>query len=349
MPGSATHTVLIASYLEPQHVNRIRQIDDRLNLIYEPQLLRPPRYAADHTGSPIERTPEQEAEWQRLLAEADILFDFDQTHREDLPDLAPQVRWIQATSAGIGQFVKRMGYDARMPDTVFTTASGVHAEPLAEFCVMAMLIFSKGLLRMLHNQERRHWERYAGTDLVDRTLVIVGLGTIGRKVARMGRALGMTVVGIKRHTDGVDPASLNVHELYPPPELLSVLHRAEFLVLITPHTTETEKLIGTRELAALPQGAVLINIARGPVVDEAALIEALRAGDLGGAALDVFEEEPLPPESPLWDLPNVLVSPHSGSTSDRENGRLTNLFCENLRRYLRGEGLLNLLDTKRLY
>jgi glyoxylate/hydroxypyruvate reductase A len=349
MPEATSYNVLIASYLEPQHVNRIRQVGARLNVIYEPHLLRPPRYAADHTGSPIERTPEQETEWQQLLAKADILFDFDQTHREDLPDLAPRVRWIQATSAGIGQFVKRMGYDRRMPDTVFTTASGVHAEPLAEFCVMAMLMFTRGLLRMLHNQERRHWERYAGTDLVDRTLVIVGLGTIGRKVARMGRALGMTVVGIKRHTDGVDPASLNVHELYPPPELLSVLRRAEFLVVITPHTTETEKLIGARELAALPQGAILINIARGPVIDEAALIEALRAGDLGGAALDVFEEEPLPRESPLWDLPNVLVSPHSGSTSDRENGRLTNLFCENLRRYLRGEVLLNLLDTERLY
>ncbi|MCH7474895.1 MAG: hypothetical protein IIA27_09490 [Gemmatimonadetes bacterium] len=151
--------LLIASYLEPEHVDRIRSVHHRLNVVYEPALLRPPRYAADHTGSPIERTAEEETRWHKLLHQAEILFDFDQTHREDLPDLAPNVRWIQATSAGIGQFVKRMGYDKRMPDTVFTTASGVHAEPLAEFCVMAMLMFSKGLLRMVRDQERKHWER----------------------------------------------------------------------------------------------------------------------------------------------------------------------------------------------
>ncbi len=349
MTPSESHNVLIASYLEPQHVERIRQADPRLRVIYEPTLLRPPRYAADHTGSPVERTPDQEAQWRGLLLDAEILFDFDQTHREDLPELAPNVRWIQASSAGIGQFVKRMAYDRRMPGTVFTTASGVHAEPLAEFCLMAMLMFNKGLLRMIHDQERKHWERYAGTDLVDRTLVIVGVGTIGRKIARIAKAFGMTVVGVKRSPGAADPASLNLHELYAPAALPDVLPRAEYLVLITPHTDETEKMIGAHELASLPQGAILINIARGALVDEAALIDALRSGHLRGAALDVFEEEPLPQSSPLWKMPNVLVSPHSGSTSDRENGRLTNLFCENLRRYLDGEPLLNVLDVERLY
>ncbi len=349
MTPPESHNLLIASYLEPQHVERIRQVEPGLRVIYEPTLLRQPRYAADHKGSPIERTPDQEAQWRGLLLDAEILFDFDQTHRDDLPELAPNVRWIQATSAGIGQFVKRMAYDRRMPGTVFTTASGVHAEPLAEFCLMAMLMFNKGLLRMVHDQERKHWERYAGTDLVDRTLVILGVGTIGRKVARIAKAFGMTVVGVKRSPGATDPASLNLHELYAPAALSDVLPRAEYLVLITPHTDETEKMIGPSELASLPQGAVLINIARGAVVDEAALIESLRSGHLGGAALDVFEEEPLPQSSPLWEMPNVLVSPHSGSTSDRENGRLTNLLCENLRRYLDGEPLLNVLDTEKLY
>jgi phosphoglycerate dehydrogenase-like enzyme len=349
MAQTADYQILIASYLEPEHVARIRSVDPRLNVIYEPDLLRPPRYAADHTGGPLERTPEQERQWQRLLQQADILFDFDQTHREDLPDLAPNVRWIQATSAGIGHFVKRTRYDTRMPGTVFTTASGVHAEPLAEFCVMAMLMFNKGLLRMVHDQERKHWERYAGTDLVGRTMVVVGVGTIGRKVARIGRAFGMTVIGIKRDPAGIDPATLNLHELHGPHQLADVLPRAEYLVLLTPHTPETEKMIGAPELAALPAGAIVINIARGAVIDEPALVESLRSGHLGGAALDVFAEEPLTAESPLWDMPNVLVSPHSGSTSDRENGRLTNLFCENLRRFIEGEPLLNVLDMEKLY
>ncbi len=349
MTPSPTYTVLIASYLEPHHVDRIRQVDSRLRVIYEPALLRPPRYPADHTGSPVERTPEEEAEWRRLLAAAEILFDFDQTHREDLPDLAPNVRWIQATSAGIGQFVKRMAYDQRMPATVFTTASGVHAVPLAEFCLMAMLLFNKGLLRMVGDQQRKHWERYAGTDLVNRTLVIIGVGTIGRKLARIAKALGMIVVGVTRNPDAAEPASLNLHELFAPADLPRVLPRAEYLVLVTPHTDETEKMIGAAELASLPQGAIVINVARGAVVDETALIESLRSGHLGGAALDVFEHEPLPLSSPLWDMPNVLVSPHSGSTSDRENERLTNLFCENLRRYLDHKSLLNVLDTERMY
>src|SRR5512140_2801060 len=125
MPSSK-HTVLICSYLEPEYVDRIRRIDDRLDVIYEPALLRPPRYAADHTGDPnFKRTPEQEKRWQELLAQAEILFDFDHTHRTDLPDLAHHAQWLQATSAGIGQFIKTNRYDTRMPNTVFTTASGV--------------------------------------------------------------------------------------------------------------------------------------------------------------------------------------------------------------------------------
>ncbi len=343
------YNVLIASYLEPEHVERIRSVDGRLNVMYEPELLRPPRYAADHKGRNISRSPDQEARWLQLLGKTDILFDLDQTHRQDLPDVAPNVRWLQFTSAGIGQFVKQMGYAGRMPDTVFTTARGVHAKPLAEFCLLTMLMFNKGLLRMVHDQERKHWERYAGTDLVGRTLVIVGVGTIGRKVARIGRAFGMTVIGVKRDAVGIDPATLNLHELYGPAQLGEALPRAEYLVLIAPHTPDTEKMIGAPELAALPRGAIVINIARGALVDEPALVEALRSGHLGGAALDVFAEEPLPAGSPLWDMPNVLVSPHSGSTSDRENGRLTNLFCENLRRFLAGEPLLNVLDLEKLY
>lgn len=337
-------TILIASFLEHEFVERIRQVDNSLVVRNEPELLGRPRYPADHTNLP-QRTPAQEARWRQLLNEADILFDFDHSHRQDLPDLAPRVRWIQATSAGIGQFVKRYRYDERMPQTVFTTASGVHAQPLAEFCIMAMLMFNKGLLRMLRDQQRRHWERYAGTDLQGRTLGIVGMGKIGREVARLAQAFGMTTIGVKARPSP-EP---NLDRMYSAGELDQVLQRSEYLVLCVPHTAETESMIGARELSLMPPGAVLINIARGAIVDEPALIEALRSGHLRAAALDVFAEEPLPRESPLWAMDNVLVSPHSGSTSDRENERLTDLFCENLRRYLAREPLLNVLDVQRLY
>jgi phosphoglycerate dehydrogenase-like enzyme len=231
-----------------------------------------------------------------------------------------------------------------MPNTVFTTASGVHVIPLAEFCMMAMLMFNKGLLRMMRDQDRKHWERYAGTDLEGRTLAIIGLGKIGNQVACYANALGMRVLG----TDA-ERVVCEIAQIFPLSELDAMLKQAEYLVVCVPHTPQTEKMIGAREFALLPKGAMFINIGRGQVVDEPALIESLRSGHLRCAALDVFAEEPLPPSSPLWEMPNVLVSPHSASTSDGENRRVTDLFCDNLRRYLADEPLRNVLNTVKLY
>jgi phosphoglycerate dehydrogenase-like enzyme len=239
-----------------------------------------------------------------------------------------------------------MGYPTRMPGTVFTRASGVHAQPLAEFCVMVMLMFRKGLHRVMRDQGRKHWERYAGTDLEGRTLVVVGVGAVGREVARVAKALGMRVLGVDRPGFSFDPAAVRLDEYYPATDLHRALGQAEHLVLIAPHTPETEGMIGARELALMPRGAILVNISRGALVVEEALVSALRSGQLAGAGLDVFAEEPLPADSPFWEMPNVLVSPHSASTSDGENRRLTDLFCENLRRYLAGEPLVNVLEIE---
>lgn len=346
--SSTKLNVLIASYLEPEHVERLRAVDPRLNIIYAPDLLPPPRYPADHTNT-IARNSEQAARWIKLLQQADVLFDFDHTHHDDLPELAPNVRWIQATSAGIGQFVRRFRYDQRMPHTTFTTASGVHAQPLAEFCLMAMLMWSRNYWQMRRDQQERVWQRFGATDLVGRTVGIIGVGQIGQAVARLALSFGMVVLGTKRTTTGIEPATLYLDELVPVDQLDDLLRRAEYLVLVVPHTDATEQLLGARELALLPPGAVVINIGRGASVDEPALIAALQSGQLGGAALDVFAEEPLPASSPLWSMPNVLISPHSASTSDRENTRLTDLFGENLRRYLNGQPLLNVLNTETLY
>lgn len=346
MPAhSGVQTVLIASFLEAEHVERIRQVDDRLRVIYEPELLRPPRYAADHTGGPMTRSPEQEARWQALLGQADILFDFDHTHREDLPELAPNLRWLQATSAGIGQFVKRMGYDVRMPSTLFTTASGVHSAPLAEFCLMSILNHYRGLAHLQECQRAHHWERFATTDLQGKTVGIIGLGKIGAEVARLCAAFGMTVIGVKNTPSPV----AHVDQIFAPHELPTLLPQMDVAIMIVPHTPASEKMVGAPEFATMKDGAFFINIGRGSTVDEAALIAALQSGKLGGAALDVFEEEPLPTDSPLWDMANVLICPHSASTSDRENARITDLFCDNLRRYLDGRPLRNVLDTERLY
>ena len=259
------------------------------------------------------------------------------------------MRWIQATSAGIGQFVRRNGYAERMPDTVFTTASGVHARPLAEFAALSMMAHARRLLHTLEAQRARRWERFAGSDLEGRTVLVVGYGSIGRELGRFCQAFGMTVLGVRRDPGGTDPASVHADELHAPAELPALWPRADYLVLAAPHTDETEGMLDAAALAALPEGAVVINVGRGALVDEPALVAALESGRLGGAYLDVFAEEPLPEESPLWGMPNVLVSPHSASTSDRENRRIVELFCENLRRWRAGEALLNVLDPHRLY
>lgn len=337
-------SVLIASYLEPEYVDQIRAEVPQVDVIYRPDLLGTPRYIADHT-TPVSRTPEQETEWKSLLAKADILFDFDHSHREDICELAPNVKWIQATSAGIGQFVKRMGY-ADKTDWIFTTASGVHSRPLTEFCVMAMIMFSKNYLLMQQGKENKHWERYGNSELAGKTVGIVGLGRIGRDLAKVCNFFGMTVVGSRRDTSKTVE---DVETLYTPDNLMPMMPRLDYLVLATPHTPETDGLITADHIRALKQGAVIINIARGVVIDQQAMTEALQDGHLLGAALDVFAIEPLPQNDPLWELPNVIVSPHSASTADSENGKITKLFITNLKHFLNDEPLVNVLDTDLLY
>ena len=331
--------ILITSHLEPAFVQQIRQVDPRVEVIYEPSLVASPRYVADHKGHPFQRPAAQEAHWRKLLGEADILFDFDQTHLDDLPELATKARWLQATSSGVARFIEDQRYRERMPNTVFTNAAGVHAQPLAEFCFMVMTIFNKRFLKALEDQKARRWERYAGSELSDRTLVIVGLGKVGQEVARLARAFRMNTVGLKQSVENVDAKDLHVDRLLTPDALHDALPMADYLVLIAPHTARTERMIGRRELALMPKGSVLVNIGRGALVDE----DALERGHLRGAGLDVFETEPLPRSSPLWDAPNVIVSPHSASTTDRENQRITEIFCRNLRLFLAGNPLINVV------
>jgi len=339
-----TQTVLIASYLEPEFVERIKTEVPEVNVIYRPDLIGMPRFNADHT-SRIKRTPEQESEWQELLAQADILFDFDHTHREDLPKLAHNLKWIQATSAGIGQFVHRMGY-AEDTDWIFTTASGVHARPLAEFCIMSMIMFAKNYLLMEQAKAEHKWQRFGNTELVGKTVGIIGLGRIGRDVATVCKFFNMNVIGTRRD---VSKKVDNVDKLYAPDDIDELLPQVDYLVLSTPHTPETEGMITGERIRLLKQGAVIINIARGAVIDQPAMIDALQDGHLQGAALDVVANEPMPEDDPLWDVPNVIISQHSASTADTENSKLTDIFIKNLKAYLNDEPMINVLDTELMY
>jgi phosphoglycerate dehydrogenase-like enzyme len=339
--------VLVCSHLEPEHLDRIRAVDPSIRLSYRPDLIRKPRYVADHIGEPLDRTPEQQACWSELMASADVLFDFDYADPESLVRDGRDVRWVQASSAGIGGFVDMFGLDRS--GAVFTTAAGVHARPLAEFVLFAMLAFANNYPQARRQQREGRWQRFVGGEIEGATLAIFGLGSIGREVARLARTVGVRVIGSKRTVEGVTAEDVGVDALYPNHAFSEMAGQADYLCLVAPQTPETAGMMDRAAFAAMKPGSVLINIGRGGLVQEDALLWALDHGPMAGAVLDVTPVEPLPEGHPLWFRDDVIVFPHSASTSVRENERLTELFCRNLRAFLDGRPLTNVYDHARGY
>ncbi|PWS35287.1 D-2-hydroxyacid dehydrogenase [Falsiroseomonas bella] len=339
--------MFISSPLEPEHVARIAALDPaRVEVLYAPELLPPTRYRNDHKGAPFTRNADQQARWEAMLREATISFDIPSA--EELTK-APRLRWIQATSTGVGQHIARVGL--RESDILVTTARGVHARPLAEFVFMALLAHFRGLAHLQAEQRAHRWTRYCADEVGGKTLVIIGAGDLARGSAKVAKGLEMHVVAVAR-----DPAKARAHndlfdEVLPSSALHAALGRADAVVVTVPHTPETERMIDAAAIAAMRPGAAFVNIARGQVVEEPALIAALRSGHIGFAALDVAEVEPLPADNPLWDMPNVLISPHSASTVDSENARITDIFLHNLRCWLDGrrQAMINVLDKRLMY
>jgi phosphoglycerate dehydrogenase-like enzyme len=333
--------VVIASYLEPELVERIAASEPRADIAYEPRLLPAPRFPSDHSGAPPELSAGELARWRKLTAEAEVLFDFDWHEPETLPERCPRLRWIQATSAGIGGVMTRTGLDRSAIEV--TTAAGIHAVPLAEFALLGALHFIKGMPQLTRWKAARRWEWSTTQRLAGRRVLVVGVGAIGREVARTFAALGAEVTGLSRRT----PAQLppGVSRTIARAELTGELARTDVVVIACPLTEHTRGLLGAAELAALPGHAIVVNVGRGPVIDEPALVAALAEGRLAGACLDVFAEEPLPAESPLWGMENVIVSPHSASTLADENAALVELFLDNLARYLDGRPRRNVYDA----
>jgi len=339
--------VLVCSHLEPEHLAAIRAVDPSVEVSFHPDLIRKPRYVADHIGEPLERSPEQAARWAEAMAKADVLFDFDYADPESLLRDGHHVRWVQASSAGIGEFVER--FDLDRSTALFTTAAGVHARPLAEFVLFGMLAFANNYPRARRQQREGRWERFVGGEIQGATLAIVGLGSIGREVARLARSVGVRVVGCKRTVTGVDAATLGVDALYAFADLHEMVAEADYVCLVAPQTPETEGMFDDAAFAAMKPDSVLINIGRGGLVQEDALMRALDEGPLAGAVLDVTPTEPLPDGHPLWSRDDVIVFPHSASTSVRENERLTKLFCDNLRSFQAGTPLRNVYRHERGY
>ncbi|HET6630752.1 MAG TPA: D-2-hydroxyacid dehydrogenase [Woeseiaceae bacterium] len=344
---------MIATPLEAELVERIVAVaPGRVEVLYAPELLPPMRYRGDHRGEPgVRRSADDEARFDDMIAGARILWDIPPDRADGSNPVADAagLRWVQTTSSGVGPRVRKLGLDER--GITITTARGLHAAPLTEFTFMALLAHAKGYEHLRREQVARRWRLYCSDSIQGKTLSIVGMGGIGRRIAATGKAFGMRVNGLIREGSEATADDLAIDAVFRQGNLHAMLGETDALVLCAPETPATRGMLDRAAFDALKPGAVLVNIARGSAVDEPALVAALLSGRLAFAALDVFRTEPLPEDSPLWDLGNVLISPHSASTVAEENERLTELFCRNLARFLAGRigEMENLFDVERGY
>lgn len=336
-----TVEVLITLPFPEEIVNSLRSISPRLNV----------------TVLRARKTEEVPAEvWQRV----EVLY----TNRVlPLPEEAPRLRWVQFHWAGVDHALSAPLL--HKPGLLLTSLSGVSASQMAEYALMTMLALGHRLPDIAAHQRRSEWprdrwERFSPRELRGSTVGIIGYGSVGRQIARLLREFGVTILAAKR--DAMQPADTGyvpeeqgdpggdlVHRLYPPQAVCSMLRVCDFVVVTLPLTPNTRSFLGAEQFAAFKPTAYLVDISRGGIVDHAALYAALRDQKLAGAALDVFPEEPLPPDHPLWKLPNVIITPHISGNSPQYDERARLLFSENLHRYLAGLTLYNLIDLERGY
>ena len=293
----------------------------------------------------------------RELRDADILLS--RFMPSDLKD-SPNLKWIQFTWEG----VDHLSDDLKGSDVIVTNAGGAHSIQMAEHVFSYLLTISRKVPMYLDFQKRSEWLEWPHQPLLKRlygsTIGVLGYGRIGRAVARIAEGFGMRVLVLKRN-----PADMSVEgfredeccdmvgaipeKVYGPDEIQEMLSICDFVVITLPLTDETRGLIGKKELRLMKDDSVLVNIGRGPIVKEKDLVEALEEGWISAAGLDVFDEEPLPPDNPLWDLDNVIITPHSGVGGDPADDKILEIFTENLKRFGKGEELINRIDKKRGY
>ena len=347
MAGSDARVVVclgVPVYLGEACQERLRGLDPRVETV-GPPIDPDGDWAAVNPADPHEEPPPWASrvadERRRALAKSEVLIALHTP--ADLPELAPRLRWVQSMGAGVEQFaaagIARTG-------AVLTNASGVSAGSMAEWVLGRLLQVWKRFREADAHQQRHEFVRTYGRTFAGSTVGIVGLGHIGCAVSARLRPLGVRVLGLKRTARPGDAEQVDV--LYTPDQLHEMLALCDAVVVAAPATPETRHLIDAKALAALHPDAVLVNVARGSLLDEEALVASLREERIAAAALDVFDQEPLPPESPFWELPNVYVSAHSSVSVDRYLDDVFDLFVDNLSRYLRGEDLRNVIDLESL-
>jgi D-2-hydroxyacid dehydrogenase (NADP+) len=326
--------VVLTTPLDERNVQKIKAVSKGVSIDQVSRLI-----VAERKGS---NTDNQKLDL--LLREAEVLYGYIHHFPKDLPKRVFRLKWIQSMTAGID----------RLPEEIMkshirvTNTSGIHGTSIGEVVLEMMLMFIKDAPACFQMKQNREWKRYKQRLLKDQTAGIIGLGMIGKEIARLCKAFDMNVIGMRR-SGGPESVIPEVDRVYLREQLPELLSASDFVILALPLTVETRGMIGEKELRDMKPGAYLINVARGAIVDEEILVRALDERWIAGAGLDVFVKEPLPPESRFYELPNVIFSPHiSGDMPDYE-WRATDIFCENLRRYLSGEPFLHEVDKEKGY
>ncbi|MBN1366714.1 MAG: D-2-hydroxyacid dehydrogenase [Dehalococcoidales bacterium] len=283
------------------------------------------------------------AKINKILADAEIIYGY--RLPEHLIRRAPKLKWYQSMTAGIDWFVEDTLLNSKV---IITTVGGIHSTVIPEFVMAQMLMLAKQAPELFELKHEKQWYRFMPIVLKGKTIGILGLGKIGCEIARMAKAFGMKVIAVRRSAKK-GSHSKYANQVLPPSKTHRLLAESDFVVVALPLTRETTRIIGERELNAMKPSAYIINIARGAIIDQPALIRALEEQRIAGAALDVFDTEPLPTDNKLWEMPNVIISPHiAGAMPDYEQ-RATDVFCQNLARYIDGKRLINVVNKKRGY
>ena len=343
--------VVVATPLSEELCALIEEREPRIDLIRDQELLPPQRHPGDHSGDPdFVRTPEQQARFDELIDSAEVLYGLPDESGPAMNRTAGAnlgLRWVHTTPAGGGAQVKAADLSPEQLSRIaFTTSAGVHAATLSEFVLLGVLAGAKELPRLRERQQRHEWNnRWALGQVAEQTILVVGLGGIGKRAAELLSVLGATVIGVHRRP----VEAPGVSRIIPVEELADAASAADAIVLALPATDLTHHMLSREVLATVKRGVTIVNVGRGTTVDEDALIEALEDGRVGFAALDVVYSEPLDPASKLWDLPNVLISPHVAALSNHEDRRIAELFAQNATRFLDGRPLLNPVNTREFY
>ncbi len=276
------------------------------------------------------------------VGDAEILLDSGMFNKEVLM-ASKRLKWVHAVSAGVERYLFPELVDSQI---ILTNSSGVHGIPISEMAIAMMLVFAKRLHKFMRFQIEGRWARLLPDELADKTTGILGLGNIGMETAWKAKSLGMRVLALDKKTMR---RPIYVDEILGPEDLDYLLRESDYLIVTVPLTSETYHMIGEKQLKTMKTSAHLINLSRGAVIDNTALIEALKAGWIAGAGLDVFEKEPLPENSEFWKLENVVITPHVSGATPYYADRVVKIFCKNLARYLEGKPLINLVDKRAGY